>query len=281
VKAETAVFELPQKLGIPQYVEYEPPPREWCTSEGCPHEGVLTAVGCRRGICIRYRVWVFSWDGRRWVAKERWRRRRRLEEAGGCLRQQVADALWELSGKYDVEVDGECNVAVNGVYIGRVSCRTVAECVEEILRGYERAREAPPRRDPIEEEYEELLQRYPQLRWWSRSIVIDALRRGGPHRWGLHSLLSRLSHVDEKVWALLGRFDDIDLRCTVEVYIGETMCVRFHIGNCEQRLYCFKPGEGWRDASSATPRFIRLKPTGDGRIVEVYEIEGREFVRIV
>jgi hypothetical protein len=56
--------------------------------------------------------------------------------------------------------------------------------------------------------------------------------------------------------------------------------VRFYVGYCELRLYCFKPGEGWR-AASGTPRFIRLKPTEDGRIAEVYEIENKEFVRVV
>jgi hypothetical protein len=35
IKTATAVFELPQKLGVLQYVEYEPPPKERRTSEGC------------------------------------------------------------------------------------------------------------------------------------------------------------------------------------------------------------------------------------------------------
>jgi hypothetical protein len=94
IKTVAVVFELPQRLGVLQYVEYEPPPREWCAN-GCLYEGVLTAEGCRRGVCVRYRVWVFE-DRRRWEAKERWRRRRD-EDVGGCIRQQVADALWELS----------------------------------------------------------------------------------------------------------------------------------------------------------------------------------------
>jgi len=81
IRTTAAVFELPQKLGVLQYVEYEPPPREWCTSEGCLYEGLLTAEGCRKGICVRYRVWVHSRDRRTWEAKERWRRRD--EEAGG------------------------------------------------------------------------------------------------------------------------------------------------------------------------------------------------------
>ena len=83
IRTTAAVFELPQKLGVLQYVEYEPPPKEWCT-DGCLYEGVLTAEGCRRGVCVRYRMWVYSRDKRRWEAEERWRRH--SEDAGGCLR---------------------------------------------------------------------------------------------------------------------------------------------------------------------------------------------------
>jgi hypothetical protein len=178
IKTTAAVFELPQKLGILQYVEYEPPPKEWCTSEGCLYEGVLTAEGCRRGVCVRYRVWVHSKDRRKWEAKERWRRRRD-EEAGGCLRQQVAEALWELSGKYDVGVwyeyvrvgawsrqfDVFCGVVVNGVRLDQPHCRSAEKCVEEILRDYRREVERlstpppPPPPDPAEE----LLRKWPEL----------------------------------------------------------------------------------------------------------------------
>jgi hypothetical protein len=72
IKTTAAVFELPQRLGVLRNVEYEPPLREWCTNEGCLYEGVLTAEGCRRGVCMRYRVWVHSRDRRRWEAKEKW-----------------------------------------------------------------------------------------------------------------------------------------------------------------------------------------------------------------
>jgi hypothetical protein len=163
IRATAVVFELPQKLGILQYVEYEPPPREWCTSEGCLYEGVLTAEGCRKGVCVKYRVWVFSRDRRRWEAKERWRRRRD-EDVGGCIRRQVADALWELSEKYDVgvwyrrveekvgiryEVHVYCGPVVNGVELDQPHCRTVDECVKQILVEYRREVEKmkePPRR---------------------------------------------------------------------------------------------------------------------------------------
>jgi len=129
IKTVAAVFELPQKLGILQYVEYESPPKEWCTSDGCLYEGVLTAEGYRRGVCIKYRVWVHSRNRRGWEVGEKWRRRG--EETGGCIRQQVADALWELAEKYDVgvwyrrveekvgmlryEVHVYCGPVVNGV----------------------------------------------------------------------------------------------------------------------------------------------------------------------
>jgi hypothetical protein len=180
IRTTAAVFELPQRLGILQQVEYEPPPREWCTN-GCLYEGVLTAEGCRRGVCVKYRVWVHSRDKRRWEVKERWRRRRD-EEADGCIRQQVADALWELSGRFDVGVwyeyvrvgmginqyDVFCGVVVNGVKLDQPYCRGVEECVEEVLRDYkrelERLKEPPEpalviKIDPAEE----LLREWPEL----------------------------------------------------------------------------------------------------------------------
>jgi hypothetical protein len=124
-------------------------------------------------------VWVHSKDRRRWEAKERWRRRRD-EEAGGCIRQQVVDALWELSGQYDVDVwyehkrvgawvnqyDVFCGgVVVNGVRLGQPHCRTAEECVEEVLRDYkrevERLREPPP--PPPPDPAEGLLREWSEL----------------------------------------------------------------------------------------------------------------------
>ncbi len=181
IKTTAAVFELPQRLGVLQYVEYEPPPREWCTN-GCLYEGLLTAEGCRRGVCIKYRVWVHSRDRRRWEVRERWRRRRG-EEVGGCIRQQVADALWELSERgVDVGVwyeyvrvgagvnqyDVFCGVVVNGVKLYQPQCRSVEDCVRQILEDYKREVEKmkePPqpalvvKTDPVEE----LLREWPEL----------------------------------------------------------------------------------------------------------------------
>jgi hypothetical protein len=150
IKVAASVFELPQRLGILQYVEYEPPPKEWCTN-GCLYEGILTAEGCRKGVYIKYRVLVWSKDRKKWKAKERWRRRR-SEDVGGCIRQQVADALWELAEKYDVGVwyervrvgtgvnlyDVFCGVVINGVKLYQPHCRSVEDCVKQIIEDYRR-----------------------------------------------------------------------------------------------------------------------------------------------
>jgi hypothetical protein len=191
IKTTAAVFELPQKLGILQYVEYEPPPREWCTSDGCLYEGVLTAEDCKKGVCVKYRVLVWSKDRRRWEAKEKWRRRRG-EEAGGCIRQQVADALWELSergvdvgvwyrkvaekvGMFRYETYVYCGVVVNGVELDQPQCRTVDECVKQILEDYKnevkRRNEPPP--PPPPDPVEELLREWPEL----QAFGVDWVRK--------------------------------------------------------------------------------------------------------
>jgi hypothetical protein len=194
IKTTAAVFELPQKLGVLQYVEYEPPPREWCVSDGCLYEGLLTAEGCRRGVYVRYRVWVHSRDRRRWEVKEKWRRRD--EEAGGCIRQQVADALWELAGRYDVGVwyeyvrvgvwvnqyDVFCGPVVDGVKLYQPQCRAVEDCVRQILEDYKREVEKmnePPKpalavkTDPVEE----LLREWPEL----GAFGLEWVRAWAPH----------------------------------------------------------------------------------------------------
>jgi hypothetical protein len=149
IKTTAAVFELPQKLGVLQYVEYEPPPREWCTNDGCLYEGVLTAEGCRKGLCVRYRVWVFSRDRRRWEAKEKWRRRRDETRVGvlgnrwlthcGSWLGGLTWVLWYeyvRVGAWSRQFDVFCGVVVNGVKLDQPYCRVVEECVEEILRDY-------------------------------------------------------------------------------------------------------------------------------------------------
>jgi hypothetical protein len=173
IKTAASVFELPQKLGILQQVEYMP--EKQCTFGICFYEGVLTAEGCRKGVCVRYRVWVRSKDKRRWEARERWEKN---EDIGGCLRQATADALWELADRFDVGVWYEyrracygcgymeladCGIAVNGIKLGRPYCRTADECIRQILEDYrrivERLKEPPMRADDASE----FLKQYPEL----------------------------------------------------------------------------------------------------------------------
>ena len=101
-----------------------------------------------------------------------WRKKKRDEEAGGCIRQQAADALWELVEKYDVgvwykrveekvgirrETYVYCGVVVNGLELDQPHCRTAEECVKQILEDYKREVKKlnepsqPPSPDPAEE----------------------------------------------------------------------------------------------------------------------------------
>jgi hypothetical protein len=106
---------------------------------------------------------------------ERWRRQRD-EEAGGCIRQQVADALWVLSdvgvwyeykrvGTWINQYDVFCGVVMGGVRLDQPHCRTAEDCVKQILEDYrrevERMREPPP--PPPPDPAEELLREWPEL----------------------------------------------------------------------------------------------------------------------
>jgi hypothetical protein len=113
-------------------------------------------------------MWVHLRGKRRWEAKERWRRH--SEETGGCIKQQVADALWELSecgvdvGTWYRRVEERrgiryetyvyCGVVVNGVELDQPQCRAADECVKQILEEYkrevERLKEPPPHRRPTQ-----------------------------------------------------------------------------------------------------------------------------------
>jgi len=280
IKTTAAVFELPQKLGILQYVEYEPPPREWCT-DGCLYEGLLSAEGCRRGVCIKYRVWVHSRDRRRWEVKERWRRRRD-EEAGGCIRQQVADALWELSGRYDVglwyeyvrvgmgvnQYDVYCGVVVDGVRLDQPYCRAVEECVEEILRDYgrevERLREPPEpalviKVDPVEE----LLQEWPEL----SAFGVEWVRKWLNLRERLVEIAKVMRRFPWMVEVVRQRPMSIFHPYAVEVYVtrdGSGVCLSL----TSSKTYC---------AQNGSVREVKLEL--EFKRYEVYENKIREVYR--
>jgi hypothetical protein len=280
IKTTAAVFELPQKLGILQYVEYEPPPREWCTSDGCLYEGILTAEGCRKGVCVRYRVWVFSRDRRTWEAKEKWRRR--SEEAGGCIKQQVADALWELSGKYDVGVwyervrvgagvnqyDVFCGVVVDGVKLYQPHCRAVEDCVKQIIEDYKREVEKmkePPqpalvvRSDPVEE----LLKEWPEL----GAFGVDWVKKWVILRDRLVEIAKVMRRYPWMVEVVRQRPMNILHPYMVEAYVardGSEVCLSLNPPNA----FCARDG---------SVREVRLEL--EFRRYEVYEEKMREVYR--
>jgi hypothetical protein len=299
IKTTAAVFELPQRLGILQYVEYEPPPRGWCAEDGCLYEGVLSAEGCRRDICIKYRVWVHSRDRRRWDAKEKWRRRRD-EEAGGCLRQQVADALWELSGKYDVglwceyrrvgmwvdQYDVFCGVVVNGVRLDQPQCRAVEDCVRQILEDYkrevERLRELPEpvlvvKIDPVEE----LLREWPEL----GAFGVEWVRKWLDLRERLIEIAKVMRRYPWMVGVVKQRPMSILHPYAVEVYVardGSEACISL----TSSKAFCVRNG-----AVRETRLELEFKryETYEEKIREVYRPKGllayttaaREYVRML
>ncbi len=296
IKTTAAVFELPQKLGILQYVEYEPPPREWCTNDGCLYEGILTAEGCRKGVCVRYRVWVHSRDRRRWEAKERWRRRRD-EEVGGCIRQQVADALWELSGQYDVGVwyeyvrvgagvnqyDVFCGPVVNGVKLYQPHCRTAEECVRQILEDYrrevEKMKEPPP--PPPPDPAEELLREWPEL----SAFGVEWVRKWLVLRDRLVEIAKVLRRFPWMVDVVRQRPMNILHPYMVEVYVavdGSEACISLS----QSKAYCAQNGAV--KEVKIELEFKRYETYGD-KIREVYRPKGllafaavaREYVRLL
>jgi hypothetical protein len=296
IRATAAVFELPQKLGILQYVEYEPPPREWCAGDGCLYEGLLTAEGCRRGVCIKYRVLVWSKDRRRWEARERWRRRRD-EEVGGCIRQQVAEALWELSGKYDVGVwyeyrrvgvwvsqyDVFCGVVVNGVRLSQPQCRAVDECIKQILEEYrrevEKMKEPPPPSPP--DPAEELLREWPEL----GAFGVEWVRKWLVLRDRLIEIARVMRKFPWMVDVIKQRHMNILHPYMVEVYVtkdGSEVCLSLN----PPKAFCAQDG---------SVREVRLElefkryETHEDKMREVYRPKGllaftlaaREYVRLL
>jgi hypothetical protein len=298
IKTTAAVFELPQKLGILQNIEYEPPPREWCAGDGCLYEGLLTAEGCRRGICVRYRVLVWSKDRRRWEAKERWRRRRD-EEAGGCIKQQVADALWELAERYEVEVWYRrveekvgmfrretyvyCGVVVNGVELDQPQCRAVDECARQILEDYrrevERLKEPPP--PPPPDPAEELLKEWPEL----QAFGVEWVRKWLDLRDRLIEIAKVLRRFPWMVDAIMQRPMSILHPYMVEVYVakdGSEACLSLN----PPKAYCIQNGAVKEVKLELT--FSRYEAYED-KIREVYRPKGllafaaaaKEYVRIL
>jgi len=231
--------------------------------------------------------------------KEKWRRRD--EEAGGCIRQQVADALWELSGKYDVGVwyeyvrvgtwvnryDVFCGPVVNGVKLYQPYCRAVDECVKQILEDYKREVEKmkePPqpalviKTDPVEE----LLREWPEL----EAFGMEWVRAWAPH--AKEELVKIAKVMRRYPWMV----DVVRQRPVanphpymVEVYVavdGSEVCLSLN----QLKTYCTK--DGAVKEVKLELEFTRYE-VYEERIREVYRPKGllafttaaREYVRLI
>jgi hypothetical protein len=180
---------------------------------------------------MRYRVRVRSKDKRRWEARER---REKNEDVGGCLKQTTADALWELSEKYDVGVWYEykhvcrgcrdvtldkCGVAINGIKLGLPYCRTVEDCVKQILEDYERTLEAlrePPMRAGGRAT-EEFLRQYPELEVFGIQWVKEWL----PHARERMEKIAAILRSHHKIREIIERIGLRENLYLIEIFISK------------------------------------------------------------
>ena len=200
---------------------------------------------------MRYRVWVHSKDRRTWEAKERWKRH--SEEAGGCIRQQVADALWELADRFDVGVwyeyvrvgvwvnryDVFCGVVVNGVRLDQPYCRTAEDCVRQILEYYKREVEKmkePPAPSPPDLAVE-LLKEWPEL----EAFGVEWVRKWAILKERLVEIAKVLRKFPWMVEVVRQRPVGILHPYTVEVYVardGSEACLSLN----PPKAYCAQNG---------------------------------------
>ncbi|AKT35438.1 hypothetical protein PYWP30_01822 [Pyrobaculum sp. WP30] len=201
---------------------------------------------------------------------------------GGCIRQQVADALWELAEKYDVGVwyeyvrvgtwinqyDVFCGVVVGGVRLGQPYCRAVEECVEEILRDYRR--ELEKLREPPEpalvikvDPAEELLREYPEL----EAFGVDWVRKWFDLRERLIEIAKVMRRFPWMVDVVKQRPMSILNPYAVEVYVardGSEACLSLN----PSKAYCVQDG---------SVREVKLEL--EFKQYEVYEEKIREVYR--
>jgi hypothetical protein len=302
LKTTAFIFELPQKLGIIQQVGYELPPHDRCPDgEKCPYEGWLVVEGCRRGVCLKYRVLVHSFDRKNWII-EGFRRER--VEWGGCIPQAAADALWELSGQYDIGVwydyrytclrglvtctrileERKCGVTINGVRLPMpYYCRSVEDCVERILEDYKR--EVEKMKEPPQlssHKAEELLRKYPEL----EAFGVDWVKAWAPHA------RERLVEIAEVLRRYPWMMEVVKKRplnnlnpYTVEVYVardGSVACLSLN----QVRTYCAQ--NGVVKAVKLGLEFSRYEVyEGKKRVVYrpkgllVFAAVGKEYVKIL
>ncbi|MFP3169297.1 MAG: hypothetical protein RXR01_09315 [Thermoproteus sp.] len=291
IRMNAKVFELPTTLGILQRIEGQRE-EEQLGRLKFGYKGVVTAEGCKRGICIKYKALVLS-DGREWRTPRQWARSLGAPHYGGCLTQATADALWELAGRFEVGLWYECSgpewnrrcvcgVVVNGARLGNPYCRSVDECVERILEDYrrevERMRE-PPTPPPESAIAERLLKEWPEL----EAFGADWLRAWAPHAKERLVEAARLLRRYPRLAELIKRRPANLNPYSVEVYVardGSEVCASFGDG-----AYC--------SADGGAVRRLELELKGsephEGGVRGVYRPKGllafaagaKEYVRIL
>jgi len=211
----------------------------------------------------------------------------------------VADALWELAGKYDVgvwykkvtekvgmfryETYVYCGPVVNGVELDQPHCRAVDECVEEILRDYkrevERLKEPPP--PPPPDPAEELLREWPEL----QAFGVEWVRKWLDLKERLVEIASVLRRYPWMVDVIKQRPMSILHPYMIEVYIakdGSEACISLN----PPKAFC---------AQNGSVREVKLElefkryETYEEKMREVYRPKGllayttaaREYVRLI
>jgi hypothetical protein len=211
----------------------------------------------------------------------------------------VADALWELSGQFEVglwyeyvrvgtwlhQFDVFCGVVVNGVKLDQPYCRAVEECVEEMLKDYrrevERLREPPEpvlviKIDPVEE----LLREWPEL----QAFGVEWVRKWLDLRERLVEIARVLRRFPWMVYVVRQRPVSILHPYVVNAFVakdGSEACLQL-----ASRTFCARGGEV-REAKLEL-EFSRYE-TYEGALREVYRPRGlfaftaaaKEYVEIL
>jgi len=212
----------------------------------------------------------------------------------------VADALWELAGRFEVglwyeyvrvgvgvnQYDVFCGVVVNGVRLDQPHCRAVEECVEEILRDYRR--EVERMREPHQpvlvvkiDPVEELLREWPEL----QAFGVDWVRKWLDLRDRLVEIAKTLRKFSWIVDVIRQRPASILHPYMIEVYMtkdGSEACLSL----AASKAFC---------AQNGAVKEVRLElefsryETCEEKIREVYRPKGlltftlaaKEYVRIL
>ncbi len=209
----------------------------------------------------------------------------------------MADALWELAEKYDVGVwyeyrrvgvwvnqyDVFCGVVVNGVRLSQPHCRTVEDCVKQILEDYkrevERMRTLPP--PPPPDPAEELLREWPEL----EAFGVDWMRKWAVLKERLVEIAKVLRRHPWMIDVIRQRPMSILHPYMIEVYVardGSEVCLSLNPPNA----FCAR--DGAVKETRLELAFSRYE-TYEEKIREVYRPKGllafaaaaREYVRIL